>query len=225
MSELTLISFASCPYVQRAAILLLEQRREYALTYIDLRDKPDWFLDLSPRGRVPVLKVGDTAIVESEVILEYLDETSDGGQLLPDAPLERARHRMWIRYISELMSTGWRLQSAGDEETVRALAETIRGALQTLSATLPAGGPFWGGATYSLVDVAAAPMLQRFTWAERLEPTLGLFEELPRVAAWRDALLARPSTDAAILPGLERQSARLLHGLGSWVARGAGEPG
>ena len=84
MPQLTLVSFDACPFVQRAAILLQEQGRPYKITYVDLREKPDWFLEISPNGKVPVLQVDDTPIFESAVILEYLDETAEHGQLLPE---------------------------------------------------------------------------------------------------------------------------------------------
>ncbi len=69
-----------------------------------------------------------------------------------------------------------------------------------------------------------APILQRLTWAEQMEPTLGLFEELERTRIWRDALLARLSTHAAIVPDLEQRSGRMLRQIGSWVARGFEAP-
>jgi glutathione S-transferase len=77
-----------------------------------------------------------------------------------------------------------------------------------------------GGQTLTMVDVAIAPILQRFTWAEALEPSLGLFEGLPKVQAWRDALLARPTLTSSIVPDLEQRSGRMLKAIGSWVARG-----
>lgn len=220
MPALTLVSFDACPFVQRAAILLQEQGRDYDIVYIDLRDKPAWFLAISPSGKVPVLKVGDTPIFESAVILEYLDETAEHGRLLPDDPLARARQRMWITFISNLMSKAWMLQATNDEDAARKLAGEIRGHFEELGRQLPEDGPLWGGESYTMVDAAIAPILQRLTWAETLEPSLGLFEGLPRIAAWRDALLARPSTTAAIMPDLEQRSGRMLHQIGSWVARG-----
>ena len=57
MAKLRLISFPLCPYVQRAAILLLEKGVEFERVDIDLANKPDWFLKLSPLGKVPVLVV------------------------------------------------------------------------------------------------------------------------------------------------------------------------
>ncbi len=220
MAKLKLISFEVCPFVQRAAILLEEQSREYDIEYIDLRNKPEWFLAISPNGKVPVLEVEGTPVFESSVILEYLDETTDEGRLLPSDPLPRARQRMWISYISNIMSKAWQLQAASKESEARELASGVRGHFQELSKQLPETGTLWGGDAFTMVDAAVAPILQRLTWAETLEPSLGLFEGLPKVQAWRDRLLARPSTTASILPDLEQRSGRMLHGIGSWVARG-----
>lgn len=225
MAQLDLISFDACPFVQRAAILLQEQGRPYEITYIDLANKPDWFLEISPNGKVPVLEVDGRPIFESAVILEYLDETAGDGQLLPSDPFERASQRMWISYISNIMSKGWALQAAQDEETVRKLTGEIRGHFEELTKNLAAPGPLWGGETHTMVDVAIAPILQRFSWAEALEPSLGLFDGLPEMAAWRDALLARPSTTSSIVPDLERRSGKMLNTIGSWIARDFEDPG
>lgn len=70
-----LVSSKTCPFVQRAVILLLEKRVEHEVTYIDLASKPQWFLDKSPRGKVPLLMVEGATLFESQAICEYLDET------------------------------------------------------------------------------------------------------------------------------------------------------
>jgi glutathione S-transferase len=55
--HLTLISHNLCPYVQRAAIALLEKDVAFERITIDLSNKPDWFLAISPTGKVPLLRV------------------------------------------------------------------------------------------------------------------------------------------------------------------------
>src|ERR1700738_2112415 len=74
-APLKLISHKLCPYVQRAVIALTEKGVPFERIDIDLANKPDWFLAISPLGKTPVLQVGDSAIFESAVILEYLEET------------------------------------------------------------------------------------------------------------------------------------------------------
>jgi glutathionyl-hydroquinone reductase len=70
-----LISSVTCPWVQRSVILLRVKKVDFDVTYINLREKPDWFLKLSPHGKVPVLQVGDEVLFESNAIAEFLDET------------------------------------------------------------------------------------------------------------------------------------------------------
>ena len=93
--SLHLISFKTCPFVQRAVITLKHKTIDFDITYIDLADPPDWFLEISPLGKVPVLKVDDEILFESAVINEYLDEIT-GGELQPKEPLARAKNRAWI---------------------------------------------------------------------------------------------------------------------------------
>src|SRR5258708_30029622 len=96
-TPLKLISHKLCPYVQRAVIALTEKGVAFERIDIDLANKPDWFLKISPLGKTPVLVVGDHAIFESVVILEYLEETQ-AQPLHPGDPLARAEHRAFIAF-------------------------------------------------------------------------------------------------------------------------------
>ncbi len=82
-----LVSFDVCPYVQRSVITLQEKGVPYEIEYIDLNNKPEWFMQLSPLGKVPILIVEDTVIFESSTINEYLDEIAPGRKLQPSEPL------------------------------------------------------------------------------------------------------------------------------------------
>src|SRR2546423_129287 len=97
MQKLKLISHPLCPYVQRAVIALSEKGVPFERIDIDLANKPDWFLRISPLGKTPVLLVDATTIFESAVILEYLEETQPS-PLHPRDPLQRAEHRGWIEF-------------------------------------------------------------------------------------------------------------------------------
>ena len=103
-----LISFKICPFVQRTVIALREKHVDYDITYIDLAARPPWFKAMSPLGKVPVLRVGDTTIFESAVINEYLDEVY-APRLHPADPLQRARNRAWIEFASVLTQNQYQL--------------------------------------------------------------------------------------------------------------------
>ena len=78
ISDLTLVSFDLCPYVQRAAIALAEKGVPFERRAVDLANRPDWFKTLSPLGKVPLLLIGGEVLFESAVIVEYLEETQIG---------------------------------------------------------------------------------------------------------------------------------------------------
>ena len=100
MAELEIISSTTCPFAQRTRMVLLEKGIDFTLTEIDLNSKPDWFLKISPYGKVPVVRHGDTVIFESAVINEYLEEVFPLQALLPNTPEGRAQARIWIDFAN-----------------------------------------------------------------------------------------------------------------------------
>ena len=95
-SEVEIISADVCPFAQRSRIVLLEKEVDFILSEIDLKNKPDWFLRVSPYSKVPVLRYGETRIYESAIINEYLDEVFPKPPLMPSDPERRAEARIWI---------------------------------------------------------------------------------------------------------------------------------
>ena len=91
--DLELVSFKTCPFVQRSVVTLLHKRAPYRIRYVDLADPPQWFLELSPAKKAPILVVdGEHVVFESAVINEFVDEVTPG-RLHPSDPLPRALNR------------------------------------------------------------------------------------------------------------------------------------
>jgi glutathione S-transferase len=196
-APLTLVSHALCPYVQRAAIVLAEKGVPFERREVDLTAKPAWFLAVSLLGKTPVLLVDGRPIFESAVICEYLDETV-APRLHPEGAIERAQHRSWIEFGSQLLNLIAGLYSAADE----ARLETRRNELASRFAQLEAvlgDGPYFAGAAFSMVDAAFAPVFRYFDTFERFTD-LGLFERTPKLRRWRAALALRPSVRNAVRP-------------------------
>jgi glutathione S-transferase len=200
-TSLTLISHPLCPFVQRAAIVLLEKGVSFDRIDVDLAAKPDWFLALSPTGKVPLLKVSqedasDAVLFESMVICEYLEETQAGARLYPVDALSRARHRGWIEFGTATLTEAWQFLNATDRPTADAKQAAFRDRLQRLEAVL-AEGPYFSGASFGMVDAVFAPLFRYF---DILDPMVSqpIFENLPRVTAWRAALAVRQSVVAAV---------------------------
>ena len=193
-AKLTLVSHKLCPYVQRAVISLTEKGVPFRRIDIDLSNKPDWFKAASPLGKTPVLLVGETPIFESAAILEYLEDTQSPA-LHPADALARAEHRAWIEFGSAILNDIAGLYSAADETTFGAKIAALRDKFARTEARLKA--PWFDGERFSLVDAVFGPVFRYCDAFERI----GNFEiltDLPKAAAWRAALAARPAIKAAV---------------------------
>src|ERR1700742_546899 len=192
-TTLELISHKLCPYVQRAVIALTEKGVPFERIDVDLANKPDWFLKISPLGKTPVLVVGDHAIFESAVILEYLEETQ-GHPLHPADALRRAEHRSWIEFGSAVLNDIAGLYSAPDQAAFKAKAAQLEARFARLEARV-AAAPWFDGETFSLVDAVFGPVFRYFDVFDAIGE-FGILAGKPKLARWRAALGSRPSVQA-----------------------------
>jgi len=212
---LKLVSFDICPYVERSRIVLLEKCLPHEVEFIQLSDKPAWFLEVSPMGRVPVLLVDGRAVFESMVINELLDELQPEPPLFPREPIARAEGRGWIVFANDvLMPAGGAVMlavagGAVDDAVAKPLG-ALRDAFGKLERQLArGGGPFFLGRDFSLVDASYAPFFRRWRMAERwAAPGVRLLGSFPAVSAWAEAMLARRSVASAEPADLEAKSRR-----------------
>ncbi|TFW09534.1 glutathione S-transferase family protein [Oxalobacteraceae bacterium OM1] len=191
----TLISHPLCPYVQRAVIALKEKHTSYERIDIDLSNKPDWFKQISPLGKTPVLRVGEHAIFESAVICEYLDDTVEP-KLHPQDPLQRAQHRAWIEYASATLNAIWTFYTAPDEPAYATAASALSERFATLEQAL-GKGPYFDNERFTLVDAAFAPVFRYFDVFDKASG-IDFFSAIPKLRAWRKALAARASVREAV---------------------------
>ena len=193
--KLHLISHHLCPYVQRAVIALSEKGVAFERTNIDLANKPDWFLAVSPLGKTPVLLADDAPIFESTVILEYLEETQRN-PLHPDDPLERARHRAWMEFGSATLSDIAGFYAAADDQAFATKTASLRAKFKRLESEL-AAGPYFAGDQFSLVDAVFGPVFRYFDTFDQIAD-FGILTALPKIGDWRKALADRRSVAKAV---------------------------
>ena len=184
----TIISFGLCPFVQRSLITMNYKKVPYEVKYIDLENKPDWFLEISPIGKVPVLKVGKEVLFESAVINEYVDEVSEGSLLLSD-PLQKAIERAYIELASSVTMSYFQTATAEDKESYQNKKEGLEKGLTSLLNKFK--GPFFRGNDFSLVDTSAIPVLQRITLTNNLREDLKLSDEIfTKLDQWLESTLS-----------------------------------
>ncbi len=196
--SLELISFKICPFVQRAAITLNYKNIPHTITYIDLDNPPDWFLKISPFGKVPLLRVdGETVLFESAVINEYLDEITPN-PLMPNDPLVRAVNRAWIEFSSACLVDHFMLVGAVNEGDFAKHNQSLTDKLQRMEDKLISSpGPYFNGTDLALVDTAFAPLFMRLAL---LRPLVVFFDTTshPCLSTWSSALLALPAVKKSV---------------------------
>ena len=213
--KLELISFALCPFVHRATTLLHEKGVAFETRYVDLKEKPQWFLSISPRGKVPVLMADGTPLFESSVINEFLDETHPP-RLLPEGAIERARQRGWVEMANDLFEAQLKVLWAGTKEDFEAARPRLDAVLSRFEDGLR--GPFFAGETFGLVDAAAAPAFYRAAIIEK-RSRQRLAAALPKVDAWAQRLAGRESVRKGVLPEFESMLVKASREKGGYFVR------
>jgi glutathione S-transferase len=199
MQKLTLISHHLCPYVQRAAIALGEKGAAFERVFIDLDDKPNWFLKISPLGKVPLLLIEEdgrqVTLFESAAICEYIDETQPGPRLHPQDALTRARHRGWMEFGSSVLADLWMYETTSDQRVLETKRTVLASKFLIIETEL-SGGPLFVGKSFSLVDAVFAPIFRYFDVFDAISDS-HIFDGLEKVKRWRSTLAQRPSVKQA----------------------------
>jgi len=199
MITLTLISHALCPYVQRISISLQEKGIPFERWDIDLSAKPDWFLKISPLGKVPVLVVEQDgqkhSVFESSVILEYLEEVFTPRLLDPD-PLIRAQQRSWIEVGSSLLNDIGGFYSAQTDRLLEEKRTKLATGFKRVEDDLLTAD--WFAKTdFDLLDCVYAPVFRYFDVFDQIDD-FRIFKSLEKTRAWRQRLAGRHSVKEAV---------------------------
>ena len=195
--KLKLVSFKLWPYVQRSVITLNHLNVPYEIEYIDLSNKPDWFLDISPLGKVPVVQVnGGPSIFESAVINEFVSEINPP-VLHPADPVEKARNRAWIEYGSGMLGTNFRLRNSKNEEEFNENRTKLIDQLKKVEEQIE-DGPFFNGEEFSLIDSSYTPLFMQLDLMTKIHE-FNIYAETPKVARWADAMLSLPEVKSSVV--------------------------
>ena len=212
-APLKLISHKLCPYVQRAVIALTEKGVPFERIDIDLANKPDWFLKISPLGKMPVLSSPVTArsrCSRCNVILRISSRRPRPSQLHPPDPLaarpasrlDRVRLRHSQR--SSRASTPRRTTRRSRAKRERSSSEVCAG--RGGAAAQRRGSP---ARTSRLVDAVFAPDVSLFRRVRRDRRSRQSSRTTPKLATLaRRRSRARPSGAAPRSAPIIRQLLR-----------------
>lgn len=153
-----------CPFVHRTRLTLAEKGIEHDYVAIDLANKPDWYHEVLPSGKVPLLEHNGHRIWESHIICEYLEEAFDQHPLYPNDPGLRAKARIWIDWVSNsLVPPFYKLLMAQDKEAQDEHKETILKALEKMENECFQDSEWMMGDSLSLVDIETYPWFERWS--------------------------------------------------------------
>jgi len=159
------------------------------------------FMRRWPVGKMPLLRDearGET-VVESSIIIEYLDRHYPGAGLIPSDPDTALTARFLDRFFDNYVMTPQgrlvfeviRPEDAKDPFGVAEARALLDKAYGWLEATLSDGRTWAAGEAYSLADVSASPSL---FYAQRCHP----WGDRPALQAYYDRLETRPSFQRVI---------------------------
>lgn len=183
----------------RTRMVLREKGIDFEIHEVDLTNKGEEFLSVSPYGKVPVLRVGGTSLYESNIVNEYLDEVYEPPKLMPDNPEERASVRSWMAFADDYFFpaiSGVRMgaQRGYSEEQIQEAKEKLNDALSRLEHQLE-GRQYLVG-EYTLADIAHAGNFHRLR--EMAEGDNVPLHKYPNVTAWMERVEGRGSYDASV---------------------------
>lgn len=192
---LKLISFKNCPFVQRVMGALVIKKVPFEIEYIELSNKPQWFLDISPNGQVPVLVTEDkTVLFESDAIVEYLDDKY--------APIEevtaeqKALDRAWSYQASKHYMAQCGTMASKDKTTFETRLTQLAKSFSKVEKQLD-GSPFFKGDYISNVDIAWLPLLHRAA-VVKAQSGFDMLDGFPKVQRWQAALIDSGLTNKTV---------------------------
>lgn len=199
---LKVVSFKICPFVQRVTAALEAKNIPYEVEYINLKAKPQWFLEASPNGQVPIIITENgTALFESDAIIEYIDDYY--GPIEADLSAEdKALDRAWSYLGSKHYLPQCGLMRSRDKETLDEKAEKLAKAFAKVEKQL-GDGPYFKGSSLSKVDIAWLTVLHRADIVARYAG-YDMLEGFPKVKAWQQALMATGLAEKSVAEDFEQ---------------------
>lgn len=216
------ISSSTCPFAQRTRMVLLAKGVDFSWREISLDNKPDWFIELSPYGKVPILRHGPHVLWESAVINEYIEEVFPEPAILPRDPFRRAMARLWIDFANTRMIPHvYKFMLQQDREGQELQRERLTNAalfMEHQGLRKLSDGPFWMGDQPNLVDFSFFPHVQRFVVLQHYRNFV-LPPECTRLRSWIDAMHEVPAVKATRPPddGLIKNWSKYAHNTGTGV--------
>jgi glutathione S-transferase len=189
------------PFAWRVLLTLEVKRLAYQSTLLEFskgEHKAPGFLQLNPRGKVPLLKDDEFVLSESLAIMAYLDKKYPEPPLYGTSPQESGLiWRAIMEMEAYIVSAGDKLvrplffgQGLEDTDKIQEAAATIRRELKRIDTELE-GASWLIGRQMSAADISLFPLVQMISRAAGKDAAkpfnfelLPLDKYFPHIAAW-----------------------------------------
>ncbi|KAF8378442.1 hypothetical protein HHK36_029782 [Tetracentron sinense] len=194
-------------FYKRVELALKIKGIPYECVEEDLSNKSQLFLQYKlVQKKVPVLVHDGRPIVESLVILEYIDENWKGNpQLLPKDPFERAKVRFWGKFLHQqlLLSIGLVITKGGEEQerAMKVLFENLKMVEEGMQDLFLGGTPYINGENLGFLDIVMSSILSPH---RAIEEAIGVKiidpERNPVIFSWVTTLSDLPVVKETLPP-------------------------
>ncbi|XP_031286334.1 glutathione S-transferase U7-like [Pistacia vera] len=187
--ELKLYGTWVSPFSRRVELALKLKGIPYEYIEEDLHNKSPDLIKYNPiHQKVPVLVHNGKPIVESLVILEYIDETWKNNPILPQDPYQRALARFWAKFIEEkILPLAMKVTNSEEKEKEKVVVEMFQ-LMKVLEGELN-GKDFFGGESIGYVDIVATIIA---VWFQVTQEVIGVKivseEKFPVLFKWIEKL-------------------------------------
>ncbi|XP_069111865.1 glutathione S-transferase omega-1-like [Argopecten irradians] len=191
--KLRLYSMRFCPYAQRTRLVLAHKKIDFETVNVNLKDKPEWFLERNPLGLVPVLEQDDRVIYESAITCDYLDDIYQDNKLTPSEPYRRARDSILLQLFGKVVTNYYgTLRNKGEDKEV---FQNFHTSLKPFEEEKGKRGAFFGGDQPSMLDFMLWPWFERLPIISKMMPGAEALpaEKFPNLNAWVEAMLSQPA--------------------------------
>lgn len=175
-----------CPFAERVHLVLNAKHIPYHTYNIDLKKPPKWFREISSTGKVPVIQLvnepNTPILIDSTIIIQYLDEKYPENPLFSKIPLVKAEQNLFIQRLSPLLEAFFTIVTKGDPELQQ--KKRLIAALTDLDLELKNhSSGFFSGDKIGILDYALWPAIERMPVVPEFLNGINVFntEEHPHV--------------------------------------------
>ncbi|XP_023282386.1 glutathione S-transferase omega-1 [Seriola lalandi dorsalis] len=193
--HIRIYSMRFCPFAQRTRLVLNAKGIKHDTININLKDKPDWFIEKNPLGLVPTLETpAGEVIYESPITCEYLDEVYPEKKLLPSSAFGKAQQKMMLEHFSKVVPYFYKISTGRNNgDDVSGLEAELKQKFAKLNEDLVnKKTKFFGGDSITMIDYMMWPFFERLDIFE-LKHCL---DNVPELKTWTECMSEDPTVKA-----------------------------